>query len=70
MRVKCPCGSSLFLVHTPPAKTESDLKKVYLVCGKCRKLWKLQDAELPDIDEAGVLKSESEVSSELQIPLS
>lgn len=59
MRVKCPCGCTVFLVHTPPPKTAPGLRKVYLVCEKCQKLWKLQDAILPDVDEYGVLKSDS-----------
>jgi hypothetical protein len=61
MRVRCPCGSSLFLVHTPPPKTPPGLRKVYLICDKCRKIWKLQDASLPDTDAYGVLKSENEL---------
>ncbi len=61
MRVRCPCGSSLFLVHTPPPKTPLGLGKVYLICDKCRKIWKLQDASLPDTDAYGVLKSENEL---------
>jgi hypothetical protein len=61
LRVKCPCGSHLFLVHTPPPKTEPSQRKVYLICEGCRKIWKLQDAQLPDVDENGVLKTKNEV---------
>lgn len=61
MRVKCSCGSDIFLVHTPPANTEPSLRKVWLICEKCRKIWKLQDASLPDVDENGVLKTKNEV---------
>jgi hypothetical protein len=61
LRVKCPCGSHLFLVHTPPPKTEPSQRKVYLICEGCRKIWRLQDGYLPDVDENGVLKTENEV---------
>lgn len=61
MRVKCSCGSEVFLVHTPPANTEPSVRKVWLICEKCRKIWKLQDASLPDVDSSGVLKSENEI---------
>jgi hypothetical protein len=61
MRIKCPCGSHLFLVHTPPLGTEPNLRKVYLICEQCRKIWRLQDGYCPDVDVNGILKPECEV---------
>ena len=64
MRISCPCGCNVFHVHTPPAKTPACLRKVYLACKKCGRLWRLQDASLPDVNEQGILKTENQVSRE------
>lgn len=48
------CGSTVFLIHNPPAGTATKDAIVYIICNQCRALRELKFGQLREVDGSSV----------------